>query len=93
VVVVMPIWMVLSAYFKTYEHSYFWVTTVAYLSGSFPAFISAAVFVVVLAVSYFLIHRIKTSNVKRRTSLVGDLKIKESLRSTLSYYATAVTFW
>ena len=90
VVCVMPVWVWLSVHYKTYEQSYAWVTSMAYMSGSLPAFISTAVFVVVLVVCYLLLHKkIHSSNMKRRTSLIGDLKIKVSLKSTASYYLVA----
>jgi Leucine-rich repeat (LRR) protein len=78
--IILPIWVVLTLYYNTYEYEYSWSASVAYLSGLVPALVALLVFTLLLATVFSLSTTNSARHKSRRTSNFVAVEVPESLR-------------
>jgi Leucine-rich repeat (LRR) protein len=86
--VILPIWVVLTIYYNTYQFEYSWSASVAYLSGLVPSLVALVVFTLLLATVFSLSTTNSARHKSRRTSNFVAVELPESLQLRLSHYGT-----
>jgi Leucine-rich repeat (LRR) protein len=90
--IILPVWVVLTINYNTYQYEYSWSASVAYLSGLVPAVVALLMFTFLLATVFSLTTTNSARHQSRRTSNFVAVEIPESFLSWMIHYVALCAF-
>jgi hypothetical protein len=90
VFLILPVWVVMTQFYNTYEFEYSWSASVAYLSGLVPSIIALVMFTFLLAIVFSLSTTNIARHQSRRISNFVPMKSSETLSQQLLHYGVLV---
>jgi hypothetical protein len=85
---ILPVWVILTQSYNTYEHEYSWSASVAYLSGLVPSIVAVVMFSFLLTTVFSLTTTNTARHQSRRTSNFVSMKSPEPWSLKCFHYGT-----
>lgn len=83
----LPIWIILTIFYNTYQYEYSWSASIAYLSGLTPALVALFTFTFLLATVFSLSTTNTERHKSRRLSNLVEVFVIESKKSIIYHYS------